>query len=140
MKERCIHLIPFKATSHNTLTEADAVVSFAKISHLEFLILIAPPFHMTRAFMTTIRMVELNYSNLKVYSYPGIPLDWMESAVHSQGNLKDLRKNFIKAELDRINLYYRKGDLISYSELLDYLNRRDGKQKNAKINKIASRF
>jgi hypothetical protein len=110
---------------HNTLTEAEATVRYAKRNNFKSLFICAPPFHQVRAFMTTVRIARLEYPELRLYSYPGETLPWHEKVVHSQGRLIDQRSKFIESEMLRIEKYYHKGDLISYDEVLDYLNNRD---------------
>ena len=81
--------------------------------------------------MTTVKCGLKNYPALKLYSYPGAALDWTDQAVHSQGSLKAPRSQLIQSEFERIKKYYRKGDLISYSDAIDYLNKREVLNKTA---------
>lgn len=114
-----------KGERHNTLTEALALVHYAKKARYDSLIVSAAPFHQLRAFMTTVTVVLCHSPGLKIFSHPGGPLDWSEPTVHSQGLLKAPRRKLIRAEYERIVRYRLKGDLASFEEVLSYLNSRD---------------
>lgn len=109
----------------NTLIEAQALIKFASQHGLTHLYVTASPFHQTRAFMTAVTVVLREYPRLKIYSYPGTVLSWHEEVSHSQDTVIAPRKDLIRAELERIEKYRRKGDLAHFGEVLDYLNRRD---------------
>lgn len=111
--------------SLNTLIETEAMVRHAKLNRFESIIIISSPFQQIRSFMTAVTVVLREYHSLRVYSYPGIPLPWSNSALHSQGSLKKTRISLIKSELDRIEKYNIKGDLDSVEDVLGYLNSRD---------------
>ena len=113
------------AAPHNTLTEATAVIRFVKRNRLKSIVVTASPFHQVRAFMTAVRVALTQLPKIKIYNFPGIPLPWTEQAVHSQGTLTATRAKLIHAEMARIDKYFLKGDLISFDEVLDYLDRRD---------------
>ena len=66
-----------------------------------------------------------SYPALGIFNQPAAAMPWNESVLHSQGILKASRAELIHHELERINKYYKQGDLISCSEVLDYLNKRD---------------
>ena len=113
-----------EAVPLNTLTESEALISFAKLKGYRSLFVVAPPFHQLRAFMTAITVVLREYPALKLYSHPAFTMPWQEEAVHSQGTLKATRSELIHMELERINMYQKKGDLASFDEILTYLNNR----------------
>ena len=125
IKEKCILDVRLNVLNHNTLTEAEAVIRFAKQSNLKSMIVSAAPFHQIRAFMTTVRVALAEYPELKIYSIPGVALSWNECVSHSQGLLTAKRSDLIAGEFARIEKYYQKGDLISFNQVLDYLDARD---------------
>ena len=92
IKENRILGVDLATDDHNTLTEAEAVVRFAKRSNYKSIIISAAPFHQIRAFMTTVRVVLAEYPELKLYSFQGDALPWNEKATHSQGALSGKRK------------------------------------------------
>ncbi len=117
------------ADSHNTLTEAGALVRFAKQQRYGAIVVSAAPFHQVRAFMTVVRGAFSEFPELKIYSLPGIALPWTERAVHSQGVLRAKRAELVRQELERIDDYCRKGDLIPFDAVIDYLNQRDARPR-----------
>ena len=117
-----------KTTSLNTLIEADALIRHCRQRKLQTIYVVASPFHQIRAFMTTITVALKQYPDMRIYSYNGHPLSWLDPVVHSQGTTSGFRKDLIKAEFDRIRKYQCKGDLASESAILNYLNARDLKK------------
>ena len=109
----------------NTLIEAEAMVNYAKKNQYKDLYIISSPFHQLRAFMTSVTAALKYYPEIRVYSYNGTSLSWLETVVHSQGKTSGQRKELIKGELDRIRIYQQKGDLASESDILDYLDKRE---------------
>lgn len=109
----------------NTLTETEALVSLAKHFDWKHILIVAPPFHQIRCFATTASVALKNYPELKVYNMPGTSQGWNKKARHSQGTLTGKRFEFIHTELKRLNKYYKKGDLLSCQEILEYLRNRD---------------
>ena len=113
------------STIHNTLTEAEALVEYAKNYEFKSIIVTAPPFHQLRSFMTTVGVAIREYPRLNVFSLPGVTQPWNEQVIHSQGVLTAERWQLIQSELKRIEKYTLKGDLASIDVVLDYLNVRD---------------
>lgn len=109
----------------HTLSEAQAMVKLAKRQGYRTLLVVAPPFHQPRAFMTAITAALQIYPDLLLYSQPGEALPWLGEAVHSQGNEKAQRKDLIQGEADRIAKYQANGDLATFAEVLQYLDNRD---------------
>ena len=129
IEENRILGVDLDTDDHNTLTEAEAVVRFAKRKNYKSMIVLASPFHQIRAFMTTVRVVLAEHPELKLYSFPGDALPWNEKATHSQGALSAKRNELIEAEFERIKKYLRKGDLISFDRVLGYFEKRDKSNK-----------
>ena len=76
--------------------------------------------------MTAVTVALRHYPEIRLYSYNGLALSWMDTVVHSQGTINGLRKDLIKGELERIKTYQQKGDLATETAVLDYLDQRDG--------------
>jgi len=125
IEEDRIISVNLKTGNHNTLTEAEAVVRFAKYNNYQTMITSAAPFHQVRAFMTTVRVAIAEYPELKIYSIPGKALAWNEFVTHSQGILTAERSELINSEMERIEHYISKGDLVSFDEVAHYFQRRD---------------
>lgn len=125
--QKDIYLIPLaKDFPPSTDAEALGLIRYAKSKKWKSLYVVAPPLHQLRAFITTVSHAIQEKSNIKVYSFPGIPQSWEEHIVHSQGIQKGTRSELLAKELEKIEKYYRKGDLVSAEEVLEYLDRRDG--------------
>ncbi len=93
------------------------------------LAVIAPAFHLPRAFMTTVTALHnVGLAAVRVYPICGVSLPWLQEAVHSQGTLKKKRTNLLDSELQRLEKYRAPefGSMLSAKEVLDYLNWRDG--------------
>ena len=108
----------------NTYIEASEAAILAKSKSAQSLIVISAPFHQLRVFITTVTALSREYPQLKAYSQTGNFLAWSKSVSHSQGELKGTRTDFIYTELDRIELYHRKGFLVSLEEVKNYLDNR----------------
>lgn len=113
----------------NTLIEADALIRHARKKNYSSVIITAAPFHQERAFMTAVTVAIVEYPSLNLYSYPGRALNWDEKVTHSQGTVFASRARLISGEQERIDKYQKKGDLVSYSEVLAYLRKRDASQQ-----------
>ena len=109
----------------NTLIEAEAMIRFAKRNHYGTVYVSAAPFHQPRAFMTAVTAALRYYPQIRIYSYTGSPVAWLDSVSHSQGKTCGPRKELIRGEIERIRKYQKKGDLSSEIDVLNYLNRRD---------------
>ena len=121
-----IEVIPFGFTDRvHTLREAQALVRYAKSAKLVDLVAIAPPFHLPRAFISTVSEALREYPSLRVWASSGGVLSWDEEASHSQG-IVGVRRTFIGSELRRIPTYTAKGDLAPASQVLAYLKLRGG--------------
>jgi hypothetical protein len=89
---------------------------------------IAPPFHIVRAFMTTVTALKRNGDiPVRVYAVPGVPLAWREEALHSQGAVKRTRAGLLASELERLEKYQapKFGSMLSAVEVINYLDWRD---------------
>lgn len=110
----------------NTLTESLALVEFAKRERLSHLMIIAPPFHILRAFVSVVSAIKkLGDIDLRIYCQIGVSQPWGQTVRHSQGTLVATRTGLILTELARLRLYYQKGDLVNVQTALEYLYWRD---------------
>lgn len=124
-----IETVPLDETpSLNTLIESQALIAHAKAHALRSLVVVAPPFHQLRAFMTAVTVALRQYPSLAIYSFPGAALSWTRETTHSQGALTASRRQLIAEEFARIRTYQQKGDLAGFQEILAYLDRRNDDQ------------
>ncbi|MDP3726219.1 MAG: hypothetical protein Q8R36_03400 [bacterium] len=95
--------------------------------------IIAPPFHLVRAFITTVTAIlreeglTENDQKTRVYAIPGVSLPWMQTVAHSQGTLVRTRAELLEDELKRLEAYRAEkfGSMLSAEKVLAYLNWRD---------------
>ena len=113
----------------NTLTESIAIASVAKEEKWSELIIVAPPFHQLRAFVSMVTaLLYVGYPTLKVYNRVGSQLPWQKEARHSQGTLTAKRTELILTELERIMKYQQGGTpcpLLPTERVMEYLEWRD---------------
>lgn len=109
----------------STLSEAEALVRFARARGMRAVHVVGAPFHHLRAVITAVSVALREYPALQVYSAPGAALAWDALVVHSQGTLAARRTELIDAELERIARYTAKGDLFPARDVLAYLDARD---------------
>jgi hypothetical protein len=131
VREESIMRIPFTESLLHTLSEAFATVRLVQERKWEKLVIVAPPFHLLRCFLSTVTAIRhLHVNALRVYCKVGITQPWHEHAVHSQKQTQGLRQDLIIGELNRILKYQKEGTpatLISTDEALAYLEWRDSR-------------
>jgi len=109
----------------NTYTELKALINFAKDEGLESVGIVAPEFHLVRAFVTAVSCAIKFYPKLKLYTQRGSPLPWQNVVKHSQGKLVGTRLELLVTEWARLSVYSQKGDILLPQEILSYLTNRD---------------
>ena len=109
----------------NTLSEAHFLVRLAKAQGWKKIRVCAPPFHILRAFLTTVSVALKEYPELKIYSAVGKSLNWQESCVHSQGVITGPRTELLLWEYAGLIKYRAQGDLASARKILRYMEKRD---------------
>ena len=113
---------PIDLVNTNTYTESKALARAAALAGWRNIIIIAPPFHLPRAFITSVSVLE---SPVRVYACPGQVLGWNTSSIHSQGVETGTWMNFAEGEIGKIRKYQKKGDLLPFPKVVEYLNDRD---------------
>lgn len=130
VSEHEIMLIPFTEPLLQTLSEAFTVARFVQERGWTELVIIAPPFHALRCFLSMVTAIQTLETSMKVYMQVGITQNWSEHAVHSQKTTQGKRKDLIIGEIRRIQKYQKEGTpvpLISTDGALAYLEWRDKK-------------
>ena len=90
--------------------------------------IIMPPFHVRRAFRTTITALKRNGDiPVRVYAVPGVPLSWVQEIKYGQKLEKKPRYKSLEDELQREEKYTAPefGGLLSAQEVINYLDWRD---------------
>ena len=108
----------------NTYSESVALVNFAIKENRKSWYIVAPPFHMLRAFMTTVSVSIKHGSKINFYAHPGAPQDWNEFVTHSQGIKKGKRRFLVGEELKSIKIYSGLGHIESIQNILNYVQQR----------------
>jgi hypothetical protein len=108
----------------HTGTEAATFIDWAEAHGIRSAYAVAAPFHQVRAFITLVSAMRRASIAMRLYSFPGTPLDWQAVVVHSQGTLIATRAELIHSELERIDRYRSTGDLSSDEDIITYLNER----------------
>lgn len=121
-----IHGVPSHGARRiHTRIESEAMVRYAKARDFRSMVVISPPFHQLRAYMTAASVALQEHPDLAIYSRQGAAQPWMENVTHSQGTLTAPRRQLIQEEITRIGTYQQKGDLENFEAVLNYMNRRD---------------
>ena len=118
----------------NTLSEARLLAEYGMKKMRGDMGIIAPPFHLARAFITTVSAF-FNFGGcsnklpfpVRIYAIPGIPLSWTQTVAHSQGTLVKTRAGLLGDELVRLEMYRVPafGNMVSTRNVFDYLDWRD---------------
>lgn len=108
-----------------TDAEALGLIKLTKHKDWRTILIVAPPLHQVRVFVSTVSAAVREAVNVRIYSCVGESENWLQKVVHSQGVTTGKRKDLLKGELDKILKYHQKGDLVSAKEILSYLNQRD---------------
>ena len=109
----------------HTRTEADALVQVAKRECWNEALIIASPFHLPRAFLSTVKAASEANDQIKIYAIPGTVLPWHQEVVHSQGTTKGTRIEILRGEFRRIKEYSENGSIAHPGQGLEYLDKRD---------------
>lgn len=120
-----IHAVPMADDQPlNSRTESISLMEYCRAEDVQTLEVIAPPFHLPRAFMTAVTVALEMQLELEIHSRAGKAYPWNQTATHSQGTLETTRAGLIHTELERIRTYQAQGDLAPTETVMDYLNRR----------------
>lgn len=118
--------------SLNTLTESLAFVAYAKSRGWKSVVIVAPPFHQSRAFLSVVTANAHCKAGLRLYSQAGTFLSWNKVARHSGGVDRAKRFMFPLSEGRRINTYQNPKvsipiPLLATDEVIHYIVRRGKK-------------
>ena len=114
----------------NTMSESIALVRFAYEEKRKSFYLVAPPFHMLRAFMTAASVAIRHGSEINFFAYPGAPQDLRHVVTHSQGEIRKSRRDIFETEeLPRIKTYSIDRNmspilLSPISQIMEYMKKR----------------
>ena len=117
----------------NTGSEAQKLAEYAKSlagggRNGGDIAVIAPPFHIVRAFMTTVTALKREGDiPVRVYAVPGVPLSWSQQIEYGQKLEKKPRYKSLDDDLQRLEKYRAPefGGMLSARQVLNYLDWRD---------------
>ncbi len=117
----------------NTYHEFIEFVKFALTQNWKSVAIVAPPFHLPRAYITAVSAMLKCAADegkdekfwLKIYAQCGVAEPWNVCVHHSQGKISGTRQALLAGELNRLVKYHEKGDLLKPTDVIYYLNWRD---------------
>ncbi len=110
----------------STDAEALGMVPIIKKRSWKRLVIVVPPLHAIRAFVSLISAcLKNNLNHIAIWSAPCDALAWNENVFHSGSMPAAPREKQIQGELDKIMRYCEKGDYLTAKEILDYLRTKD---------------
>ncbi len=124
-----VPIIRIKAKGNvNTRTEASALVNYCAGVRGD-LCVVAPAFHLLRAFITTITELQKSEECMRIFAASGTEASWVERVRHSQGVVVGTRYELLISELGRIAKYRAPefGGMATAEEVIAYLHYRDSK-------------
>lgn len=138
-----LEMIPWTLPTINTLNEMQTVLGHIwkrqrSISHV---VVCSVPFHLPRALLTTMSVIAkadtAAKASLRAWGHAtnsgNLRSDWWsQEAAHSQGSLTGRRVDFISTEIERIHRYSGKGDLITPTQALQIMQKRDNGRMNGR--------
>lgn|GEM_PF-6920405 len=111
----------------HSLSEAGPVIRWCAENNVQRLIIVAPPFHITRCFVgfvTALRKAEVDGTMpIDIFAATTRRIRWDEHAVHSQGTEEGTPNDFAAAEFAK--LFYKDYGLLPPEEVIRYLAERD---------------
>lgn len=106
--------IIYENESKNTLEQAINVLKIAKDQMWEKLILVASNYHQYRAYLTFLKIIQLENLDILIYNFPARDLSWFE--INPWGTRYDL----LIDEFEKINQYSKKGHLATFQDAIKY--------------------
>lgn len=123
-----INVLPISYNNNwiNTKIESDAVIDWCIDKNIKNIIICAPVFHITRAYMTIVSsLIDINRNLINIYSLPAKIDDWKNTTITHQGKNINSFNNFIEVELDRIIQYSEKKDIKKPEIIWEYIMNRN---------------
>lgn len=100
--------------SLNTREQAVNIVAIATAYKYRRLLLVASHYHQFRAYLTFLKEVLVQKSDIELINAPASQLDWFASEPWGQ------RFNLLDQEFERISIYFSQGHIASYEEAIEY--------------------
>lgn len=104
----------------HTRNESQAMLAHCSAREYVELILVAPTFHLPRAFLTVLSVLRQERHAQRIYAHAAQSRPWSREVIHSQGVLRALRRDLLASEYERIIRYRESGDLLKPRDALAY--------------------
>jgi len=118
-----VTFIPFFEDRINTKNESNRVIEYAMINKIDNIIICAPTFHILRATLTILSSAIQKGVNINISSIIVKNSNWNRQCITHQGNTNDNYHTILEIELDRIYEYMKKGDILSFKVIWQYLDK-----------------
>ena len=110
----------------NTMNESISVVKYFSDNNIKNILIGSVVFHLPRAFMSLLSASIKQGYDMNIFCLKsGYIHDWNANYTHSQGILNTSVYELLNSEVQKINTYHNKGDLISLYDAIEYLNNRN---------------
>jgi len=100
--------------SQNTREQAIEIIALAKENHWKRLILVASHYHQFRAYLTFLKVMFDNGSDVEIINAPSNQLDWFND--EGWGKRYDL----LVKEFEKIDEYIKSGHISTFVEAIEY--------------------
>lgn len=107
--------------SQNTLEQAENVIKLSISNKWEKLILVATHDHQYRAYLTFLKQILINKSNIILINSPARNLSWFSQTGWGT------RYERLISEFEKIEIYQKSNHLCSYSEAIEYQKWKESK-------------
>ncbi len=116
-----ILVIPQNDPIPHTGTEAKHFVDTCAERGWSDAAIVVHPVHALRAFTSVVTWIVRGGIDLRVYVVTSEEREWQKKALYSQHGEYRTRIGMLEGELERLNHWHAKGDLLSATEVLAYL-------------------
>jgi len=113
--------IPQPDPTPHTGTEAMRFVEWCDEEGVVDAGIVVHPAHALRAFTSVVSAIVKTRSKVRAYVIVADDRAWSKEALYSQHGERKMRMDMIEGELDRLNRWHAKGDLVSAGEVIEYL-------------------
>lgn len=112
--------IPQPDPMPHTGTEANHFVEWCGANSYSDVAIVVHPAHALRAFTSIVSAIQRLSIELRVYVVVSNDTAWQNAALYSQHGEQRTCLDMIEGELDRLNRWHAKGDLVSAAGVIDY--------------------
>lgn len=104
-----------EAESRSTREQAVAVMKIARENKWKKIILVASAFHQVRAYLTFLQAMKEMHMKFVIFNAPVRGLPWFRETSSERTRIA-----LLASEMEKINVYAKKGHIASFSEMFAY--------------------